>query len=55
MDKHPSQTTAGRIVLIYAWTEFGEGGYIAPIKGDTEGKYFDALKSAAMPADPSRR
>jgi hypothetical protein len=50
MDKYPSQTTAERIVIVYAWNEFGEGGYIAPTKGDPEGRYLDALKSAAMPA-----
>jgi len=46
MDKHPEQTTAERLVLIYAWNEFGEGGYIAPTKGDPEGKYLKALKAA---------
>lgn len=50
MDKHPEQTTAERIVLIYAWNEFGEGGYIAPTKGDPDGKYLKALRSAVMPA-----
>ncbi|MBN2376496.1 MAG: glycoside hydrolase family 99-like domain-containing protein [Sedimentisphaerales bacterium] len=45
MDKHPEQATAERIALIYAWNEFGEGGYIAPTKGDPEGKYLAALRS----------
>ena len=45
MDTHPEQTTTERIVLIYAWNEFGEGGYIAPTKGDPEGKYLKALRS----------
>lgn len=44
MDHHPDQTTAERIVLVYAWNEFGEGGHIAPTKGDPEGKYLKALK-----------
>lgn len=49
MDKHPEQTTAERIVLIYAWNEFGEGGYIAPTKGDPDGQYLKALKSVLKP------
>jgi hypothetical protein len=45
MDAHPDQTTADRVVLIYAWNEFGEGGYIAPTKGDPQGRYLDAIQS----------
>jgi hypothetical protein len=48
MDQHPDQTTAERIVLIYAWNEFGEGGYIAPTKADPDGAYLKALKSVVM-------
>jgi len=44
MDRHPDQTTAERIVLLYAWNEFGEGGYLAPTKGDPEGAYLKALE-----------
>jgi hypothetical protein len=44
MDRHPDQTTAERIVLLYAWNEFGEGGYLAPTKGDSEGAYLNAIK-----------
>ena len=44
MDEHPDQTTAERIVLLYAWNEFGEGGYLAPTKGDPEAKYLKAVK-----------
>lgn len=43
MDKHPEQTTDERLVMIYAWNEFGEGGYIAPTKGDPQGQYLKAL------------
>jgi hypothetical protein len=49
MDKHPEQTTAERIVLIYAWNELGEGGYMVPTKGDPEGDYLKALRSVVMP------
>ncbi len=49
MDKHPDQTTAERIALVYAWNEFGEGGYLAPTKGDPDGKYLKAIRSVMMP------
>lgn len=44
MDEHPDQTTAEHLALIYAWNEFGEGGYIAPTKGDPNGKYLKAIR-----------
>lgn len=44
MDRHPDQTTAERIVMLYAWNEFGEGGYLAPTKGDPDGAYLKAVK-----------
>lgn len=47
MDQHPDQTVAERIVLLYAWNEFGEGGYLAPTKGDPEGAYLKAVKRAS--------
>lgn len=53
MDAHPDQTTAERIVMVYAWNELGEGGYIVPTKGDPAGKYLKALQSVVMPLDPS--
>lgn len=48
MDKHPEQTTKERPVLVYAWNEFGEGGYVAPTKGDPEGQYLKALRSVVL-------
>lgn len=53
MDKHPDQTTEERLVLVYAWNEFGEGGYIAPTKGDPDGKYLKAVRSVVMPTTQS--
>ncbi|HEY3320636.1 MAG TPA: glycoside hydrolase family 99-like domain-containing protein [Planctomycetota bacterium] len=50
MDKHPEQATKERMLLIYAWNELGEGGFIAPTKGDPEGKYLKAMKGAIAPA-----
>jgi hypothetical protein len=44
MDDHPRQTTAERIVLLYAWNELGEGGFLAPTKGDPEGTYLKVVK-----------
>jgi hypothetical protein len=45
MDEHPAQTTKERYVLIYAWNELGEGGYLVPTKGDPEAKYLQVVKS----------
>ncbi|MFH1024050.1 MAG: glycoside hydrolase family 99-like domain-containing protein [Planctomycetota bacterium] len=50
MDRHPDQTTAEQIAVIYAWNEFGEGGYLAPTKGDPTGQYLKALRSVAISA-----
>lgn len=44
MDRHPDQTTAERLVLLYAWNEFGEGGYLAPTKGDPAGSTLKAIQ-----------
>lgn len=49
MDRHPEQTTAERLVLLYAWNEYGEGGYLAPTRGDPQGAYLDAVKKAVEP------
>jgi hypothetical protein len=55
MDQHPGETTAERVVLIYAWNEFGEGGYIAPTKGDPEAGYLSALRSVLYPTGATLR
>ena len=34
--------------MIYAWNEFGEGGFIAPTVGDPDGLYLDAIKSVVL-------
>ncbi len=54
MDRHPEQTTKERLVLVYAWNEFGEGGYLAPTKGDPQGQYLKALKSVVLGESPRR-
>ncbi len=33
MDEHPDKTTQERVLLLYAWNENGEGGYLTPTKG----------------------
>jgi hypothetical protein len=32
------------IIMIYAWNEYGEGGYIAPTKGDKNGRMLKQVK-----------
>lgn len=44
MDLHPDQTTKERVVLIYAWNELGEGGYLVPTKGDPAASYLNEIK-----------
>jgi hypothetical protein len=45
MDQHQAQTTKERYVLIYAWNELGEGGYLLPTKGDPKASYLKVIKS----------
>jgi hypothetical protein len=52
MDANPDKTTAERIIMIYAWNEYGEGGYLAPTKGNPEGRYLMALREAVKPSAP---
>ncbi|OJV89724.1 MAG: hypothetical protein BGO34_00255 [Bacteroidia bacterium 44-10] len=44
MDNNPTKTTKERIVLIYAWNELGEGGYLVPTKGDPEAAKLKTIK-----------
>jgi hypothetical protein len=34
IDENRALATPTRLVMLYAWNEFGEGGYIAPTVGD---------------------
>ena len=49
MDAHPEKTTKERVMLLYAWNENGEGGYLTPTKvmGDA---YLKAVQDALPPA-----
>ena len=44
MDEHPTQTLKERLVLVYAWNELGEGGYLVPTKGDPDGEYLKVIR-----------
>ena len=44
MNVNPIRTTRERIVLIYAWNELGEGGYLVPTKGDTQAAKLKKIK-----------
>lgn len=44
LNSHPDQTVPERMVLIYAWNELGEGGYLVPTKGDPKGRYLKMVK-----------
>ena len=43
MDENPEATTKERIMLIYAWNELGEGGYLVPTIGDPEASYLKVV------------
>jgi hypothetical protein len=38
--------TKNPMLFIYAWNEYGEGGYIAPTKGDKRGRFLKQVKKA---------
>lgn len=48
IDANPTLATPDRLVMIYAWNEFGEGGYIAPTVGDPNGLYLDAIRKVVL-------
>ena len=52
LDSHPDQTTAERLILLYAWNELGEGGYITPTKGDPDAQYLKAIKKVIVNENP---
>jgi len=49
VEKHPDQATTEMMILLYAWNEFGEGGYLAPTKGDPDGAYLKAVRAVVAP------
>ncbi|MAE63254.1 MAG: hypothetical protein CMJ18_03195 [Phycisphaeraceae bacterium] len=49
IDANPTLATPERLVMLYAWNEFGEGGYIAPTVGDPDGLFLDAIRGVINP------
>ena len=45
LDRHPDRTLPERLVLVYAWNENGEGGYLTPTKAEGD-VYLKALEAA---------
>jgi len=45
LDEHPEKATAQRLLLLYAWNENGEGGYLTPTAKDGT-EYLKAVKRA---------
>ncbi len=43
--RHPDHTPPERLILLYAWNEYGEGGYLTPTKKDGNA-YLDAIHRA---------
>ena len=43
--KHPDKATSQRLLLIYAWNENGEGGYLTPTAKDGTA-YLKAVQRA---------
>lgn len=39
-------TLKNKLIFIYAWNEYGEGGYLVPCKGDSKGKFLRQVKLA---------
>ncbi len=45
LDDHPEKATPQRVILLYAWNENGEGGYLTPTKADGTA-YLEAVQRA---------
>ena len=43
------------VIMIYAWNEMGEGGYLVPTKGDPKGKYLKQVNYAKRYANKQVR
>lgn len=47
MNANPQKTTKEKVVLIYAWNELGEGGYLVPTKDDPDAAKLKVIKEIA--------
>lgn len=45
LDDHPEKATSQRLLLLYAWNENGEGGYLTPTEAEGT-KYLEAVQRA---------
>jgi hypothetical protein len=45
LDEHPDKATPERLLLMYAWNENGEGGYLTPTAAD-DTEYLEAVERA---------
>jgi hypothetical protein len=45
LQDHPDKATPQRLLLLYAWNENGEGGYLTPTKADGT-EYLEAVERA---------
>ena len=43
INEHATRTTREKILLLYAWNEYGEGGYLTPTEADGDA-YLEAVK-----------
>jgi hypothetical protein len=45
LDRHPDKATRQRLLMLYAWNENGEGGYLTPTQADGD-QYLNAVQRA---------
>lgn len=50
IEAHPQATVKEKMVMIYAWNEIGEGGYLVPTKGDEKGEHLRMIKEVVYSA-----
>ena len=48
LDQNPAKTPKDRLILLYAWNENGEGGYLTPTKADGDA-YLNSVPAALQP------
>lgn len=44
IEDNPQATVKEKMVMIYAWNELGEGGYLIPTKGNKQGEHLKMVK-----------